>query len=703
MPTIPGLDGPQVQSRAAGAPQVSQVQRLDASADLTQAAGKMVANQFEREMERADTAAIMDVEAKLSQRELDLMFNPEGGVYTRRGRDALDITNQTLPAFDQAAEELGRNLQNPRQREQYARIVANKRNQLNGQLNRYEFGQRNEFYDQVAKTNLQVSAEGAIKYANDPEQVAFYRSKGEFVIGEEGMRKGLPPEEILRQQREYGSTVSAGVIQRMATLDPLKAQQYYAQNYQTMSAGDQAAVDKTLGVAVRKQMANNIATSVWDNGDVGSSGLPALIIQAESGGNPAAVSPKGALGLMQLMPDTAKEVARDIGVPYDEQRLLSDPQYNAALGTAYLNKMLGKYDGSQVLAVAAYNAGPGSVDKWVKDIGDPRTGEISMAEFVKRIPFKETREYTAKIMEKAVPAGLPASQRYADGLRVANGIADPELKKMVMDNLDDRKKAAGAQVAADFEQAAEALQQGGYSAVPTELLTRLPPDEVIKLRRMDDYRRKGLEPETDYTKLEEFLAMPTEQLAELGLAKDIQPYLSKADFNVVRTAWTAATQGDQTPQKVAKGREDAIKNAMAMAGIVTGNSKDAMEPKNLQAQQQFRAALDSRKDSFMMANGGKEPTIAETEDLAQQLLLDVKLAGGGTFYGDSRATALWKVMPEDLAKSYLDKGDVKIDKIPPGDRRQIVNALRATGRQASEANIITEYVNRLSTLGVKIK
>lgn len=702
MPTIPGYEQ-QVGSRALAAPQVQQVQQIDTSADLVQGAGRLLNQQVQRETEKADTAALLDVEAKLSQRELDLMFNPEGGVYSRKGRDALDITNQTLPMFDQAAEQIGRELSNPRQREQYARIVANKRAQLNGQLNRYEFGQRNAFYEQVDKTNLAVSAEGAIKYANDPEQVAFYRSKGEFVIGQAGLRNGLPPEEILRQQREYGSTVSAGVIQRLATLDPLQAQQYYAQNYQGMSAADQAAVDKTLGVAVRKQMANNIAASVWDRGDVGAGGLPALIIQAESGGNPAAVSPKGALGLMQLMPETAKETARELGIPYDEQRLLSDPQYNTALGTAYLNKMLGKYDGNQALAVAAYNAGPGSVDKWVKEYGDPRKGEISVAEFVTKIPFKETREYTAKIMDKALPQGLPASQRYADGLRVANGIADPQLKKLVLDNLDDRRKAADAQVNADFEQAAEAVQAGGYASVPTELLTRLPPDEVIKLQRMDDYRRKGMEPQTDYGKLEEFLSMPPDQLAQLGLAKDIQPYLSKSDFNVVRSAWTAASQGDATPQKVAKGKEDAINNAMAMAGILTGKSKDAMAPKNLAMQQQFRAALDSRKDSFMLANNGREPSLAETEEMAQQLLLQVKLTGGGSFYGDSRATDLWKVMPEDLAKSYLDKGDVKIDKIPPGERRQIVNALRATGRQASEANIITEYVNRLSSLGVKIK
>lgn len=131
------------------------------------------------------------------------------------------------------------------------------------------------------------------------------------------------------------------------------------------------------------------------------------IIQKESGGRTGLTSSKGAMGLAQLMPDTAKEVAADIGVEYDKDRLLNDGEYNRLLGEAYLDKMLKRYGGDQTLATAAYNAGPGSVDGWLSKIGDPRSGQISHEDWIQEIPYKETRDYTYGIMGQV---GVPAAQ-----------------------------------------------------------------------------------------------------------------------------------------------------------------------------------------------------------------------------------------------------------------------------------------------------
>jgi soluble lytic murein transglycosylase len=703
MPTIPSYDMPQVQARTGGAQRVN-INPVPIGPDPTilQGAARFAGDIIQKEQERADTAALMDAESKLSQARLDMMFNPESGVYSRTGKNALDITNQTLPQFDKTAESIGAGLSNPRQREQFARMLQSQRQQMSGELNRYEFTQRNAYYDQVDETNIKTSMQGAVQYANDPAQVAFSQSKATFVIGERGLRKGLPAEEILRQQQAASSGIHTGVIDRLTQRDPLAAQEYYAKNFTQMTVDDQDRVQKVLGTSVKQQMAGNIASSLWSKGDMGGGGLPQLVIQAESGGDPSAVSPKGALGLMQVMPETAEETAREMGVPFDRDRLLSDPAYNQAIGTFYLNKMLGRYSGDQALALAAYNAGPGAVDKWVKEIGDPRKGEISTAEFVQRIPYKETREYTSNILARSTStSGVPASQRYADGLRVAGNIVDPQVRKYVMDNLEDRKKAATAQVNAMYDQAAEYVNDGGFQAIPASLLAQIPADEQIKLRRMDDYRRKGEEPPTDYSKMESFLRMPADQLAALSLEKDVRPYLSNSDFNTVRGAWQAAQSGDEKVQKRAAAEEKAVADVMNMAGIVTGNSKDANEKENIKKQMQFRAAIDSRKDAFRAAHN-REPSITEVQDLAQQLLLEVKITGGGTFFGDS-SSALWEVPPETLTKSYIDRGDIGIDDVPPGDRREIVNALRANGRVPSEANIIADYLNRISGLGVKIR
>ncbi|BBM90056.1 putative structural lysozyme [Pseudomonas phage HU1] len=710
--TVPTQELPGVANRALSAPQIQSVGPDMSGYQLQQTVVGVGADLAQREMQRADNAALMDAEAKLSQNRLDLMFNQNGGVYTRQGKDALDITNQTLPQFDKQAEQIGMGLTNQRQKEQFQRIVQNQRLGLSGELNRYEHTQRNVFYDQADQANIATSLDGAVKYANDPEQVAFYRSKGAFVIGQMGERKGMAPQAVLEAQKQFDSQVATNVIQRLVTSDPLQAQQVYAQSAETMTAADQIKAQKLLGTSVRQQMATKMAADIWDKGEVGQAALPALIMQAESRGNQNAVSPKGALGVMQLMPETAEETSRELGIPYSKERLATDPNYNAALGTAYINKMLGRFDGNQTLAVAAYNAGPGMVEDWINgtnktgknpskvQLPDPRQGGTAAQEFIQKIPFQETRNYTANIMSQAAPT-VPASQKYADGLAQANTIQDPQLKKFVMDNLDDRKKAYEAQTNALYDQASKYVLDGGFSTIPAQLINNLPGDELVKLQRMDDYRRKGTEPTTDYGKLQEFLQMPTDRLASMGLEKDIRPYLSNADFNTVRGAWQKAQNGDGTAQQVAAGKEKVVNTAMARAGIITGDNAKAKAPGNLENQQQFRSALQERQDSFRV-KFDREPNIQETEDLANQLLLKVKLTGGGMLFGD-KEQSLWETKPEDLANTYLNKGTLKIDKIPPSDRREIINALRASGQQASEANIIAAYVNRISGLGVKIK
>jgi soluble lytic murein transglycosylase len=106
----------------------------------------------------------------------------------------------------------------------------------------------------------------------------------------------------------------------------------------------------------------------------------------------------GARGLMQLMPGTAKEVAAAVGVDYSPSRLVSDASYNALLGSTYLGKQLDRYDGSLVLAAAAYNAGPGNANKWIRAYGDPRAGNVDPVTWVERIPFQETRTYVKRVL-----------------------------------------------------------------------------------------------------------------------------------------------------------------------------------------------------------------------------------------------------------------------------------------------------------------
>ncbi len=112
-----------------------------------------------------------------------------------------------------------------------------------------------------------------------------------------------------------------------------------------------------------------------------------------------AVSSAGARGLMQLMPATAKRVAKTLRVRYTRSLLISDPRYNAKLGSHYLQTLVNKYDGSYFLALAAYNAGETRVRRWVRQWGDPRSGEIDAVDWIELIPFSETRNYVQRVME----------------------------------------------------------------------------------------------------------------------------------------------------------------------------------------------------------------------------------------------------------------------------------------------------------------
>jgi len=123
------------------------------------------------------------------------------------------------------------------------------------------------------------------------------------------------------------------------------------------------------------------------------------IARQESGFNQAVVSPAQAYGLMQVTPDAGKYVCRRHGCTFDLQRLKTDPVYNAALGAAELGGLIDDYRGSYILTFAGYNAGRGSVRKWVERYGDPRDPKVDAVDWVELIPFSETRNYVQRIIE----------------------------------------------------------------------------------------------------------------------------------------------------------------------------------------------------------------------------------------------------------------------------------------------------------------
>ncbi len=134
------------------------------------------------------------------------------------------------------------------------------------------------------------------------------------------------------------------------------------------------------------------------------------ITRQESQFDRAAISRVGARGLMQLMPGTARETAAKLGLAYDSGALTADTDYNIQLGSSYFQRLYTQY-GSYPLAIAAYNAGGGNVNKWLAANGDPRQGQIDMIDWIEAIPFSETRGYVQRVLENAVVYDLLNPER----------------------------------------------------------------------------------------------------------------------------------------------------------------------------------------------------------------------------------------------------------------------------------------------------
>lgn len=143
---------------------------------------------------------------------------------------------------------------------------------------------------------------------------------------------------------------------------------------------------------------------------------PALVhavIHQESLFDPAARSPVGASGLMQLMPATARETASRLGMTYEPDYLTTRPAYNIRLGSAYLAGLIEQWQGSYVLAIASYNAGPGRVQSWINEFGDPRDSLVDTVDWIERIPYAETRNYVQRVLANLLVYRNRLGQRFA--------------------------------------------------------------------------------------------------------------------------------------------------------------------------------------------------------------------------------------------------------------------------------------------------
>lgn len=252
MARVPTYEGPQVQE------QVSRPVRLQGIAPDSSPIAQGL-NSFQRgfeilaakEREKVDTAAVMDADNQLTKWQQQAMFG-EQGVYTRKGQNALNVTNQTLEQFEQAQQEVAKSLTTDQQRARYAQIVASRRNSISNDLNRYEYNERQSYFGQVEQGQLETSMQGAALDYQDPAKVAGYRAKTDAVLASRAERLGLSPEAAQAERLKVNSGMSTAVIQRMLIDSPQKAKGLFEAYKDTMTAEDQIRASNGIDQGFRR-------------------------------------------------------------------------------------------------------------------------------------------------------------------------------------------------------------------------------------------------------------------------------------------------------------------------------------------------------------------------------------------------------------------------------------------------------------------
>ncbi|EAW2473193.1 transglycosylase SLT domain-containing protein [Salmonella enterica] len=370
MPVVPTVTGRQVESRGFQSPGFQAFEQPNIGDAIVDAGSKAI-NVFGEAKQRANVALTQEATLQLNAVGNELLNNPDSGFMNLQGKNAIGKGQEYVQQFDSQAQSIAASLPDEQARNAFLQQAQQQRIQFQTTAVRHEVGQVRQYEAGMQEGTLRSLAQQAI-------------SPGMFVPALMNARNS-----IIAYGKAHGQSdeeIESNFVQWREQAANRASEAWYTPTYQQIM-GPEGKIEVT---------------------DTPSeSQLFSAMIWQESGGNQYGkdgsplVSPKGAVGVAQVMEDTGPEAARLAGVPWDRDKWLNDTRYNAKLGQAYFGAQMKKYDNNPVLAVAAYNAGPGAVDGWIKQFGDPRTGAVSNEQFAAAIPYDETRNYVAKVTGSA--------------------------------------------------------------------------------------------------------------------------------------------------------------------------------------------------------------------------------------------------------------------------------------------------------------
>lgn len=686
MVRVPVYDGPQVAPsplrvsqdiRApAGAFGAGTAQAFEQAGQQLGQVASLIDRRAEQHAKEDSELAAFNAYTEASQRTQKLFYEGDNAIYQRRGGQAIGSSNEAAVELKRIGEETGTGLTSPYAKMQFDRLWARHQDSEMGAVSRHEAGQRQEYRDQTTAGIIATSQNQAVLRYNDPKEVDSQIGLAELAI--RANAKGLPPEQVEAQVLKMRSGIQKAVVLRMATDNPLVAQQYYKDHADAFDADDNVTIQRTLAPTVKRAEARTAATSIIN--DVTKTQATAggtvhgAIESTESSGNQAAVSSAGNFGVMQINDVSGKEAADALGVAYDPAKARSDADYNRQLGRKYYDIQFNKY-GNRTLALAAYNAGPGKVDEWIKLNGDPRTGAISDAAWSAKIPFAETRQYVAKVENKitgGVQDNVDLTQAYAVAReRYKN---DPETLDMVE---GDIAKESSRRESARHDREQQALTTawshvnsgGSVDTLPAEVIANLPYGRHADLEARERSLLNGKQPPenpAEYERLTTLAATDFEKF-KAEKASDWAKVLPKEQVRHFVDLKFRLEQGDAKEVAKAADLQRAIRlssNLLRNAGVdPTPKDTDKTGAGRLNS---FGTMMMERMQQFADKEQRK-PSDAEVTAMAQDLLLPGRLSVD--WWPDSKKLP-FEVTPEERQRFY-----VPFDSIPANEKADIVKVL----------------------------
>ncbi len=407
-----------------------------AGIDLTGAANEL-SDWALRQQDQANQVATMEADSALQQWENEYLYNPETGAMNRQGRNAFGLPEESHEAFEQQRQAIRQGLANDRQRQAFDRIAASRETAIQSLINRHVSSQTQAYAREQTNSYVQRSRETAALNYNDPVRVQMEISRQLAAIDAQAEREGVSDEARAIARDNARSKTLRAALERAIVDDPDTAMARFHEVEDQLSIEDRQQLQPEIQKLQAKAISSSLMGAITGVGAPGNETIWQRQIQAESGGrqfdddgNPL-TSPKGAVGIAQIMPTTGPEAAQLAGLPWNEERFRNDAAYNEALGRAYYEKQLEDF-GMPILATAAYNAGPGQLQEWLSSIGDPRTGQVSPAEFVRRIPFKETRDYVRKVVGEANYGAVAGEFGMREALATLREVEDADVRRLAL-------------------------------------------------------------------------------------------------------------------------------------------------------------------------------------------------------------------------------------------------------------------------------